>query len=235
MKIGSAKRQTAFGDHCRSVGMVRRVPRGRCDRRGTTTFHRVVAPLARTHPSLSRGLRGLVGSSRIRSRGQDRHRLVDCRARDEADVIPLLPGNSRFPPAPSAAQLGVSWRAPRRAMLATAALVLLTAITYVFWAGSNAGISYSTAIGEQRTIRLADGSTVRAQRTIENPGTSDRSSAQRRSARRSGIVSSGKGQTTSFHSAGRRRSSARGRYRIRCLQEARRYRGHRSRRPRRNL
>ena len=83
-----------------------------------------------------------------------------ARARDEADVIPLLPGSPRLPPVPSTAEPRMSWRTPRRAILATAAVVVLAAVTFIFWARTDAGDSYSTAIGEQRTIRLADGSTV---------------------------------------------------------------------------
>jgi transmembrane sensor len=83
-----------------------------------------------------------------------------ARARDEADVIPLLPGNPRLPPMPYTANPRMASRTRRRAILATAALALLAAVTFPFWAGTNAAISYSTAIGEQRTIRLADGSTV---------------------------------------------------------------------------
>jgi transmembrane sensor len=83
-----------------------------------------------------------------------------ARARDEADVIVLSPGSVRPSPNSSLAEPSTSWRRPGRAVLATAAVVVLAAITFLFWAGNDAGVSYSTAIGEQRTIRLADGSTV---------------------------------------------------------------------------
>lgn len=83
------------------------------------------------------------------------------RARNETDVIVLSPGSLRLPPTPSPAQPRMSWRSsPRRAMLATAALLVLAAVTFLIWSGNDAGASYSTGIGEQRTIRLADGSTV---------------------------------------------------------------------------
>jgi hypothetical protein len=78
MKIGSASSKPPFRDRCRSVGMVHRVSGRRCERRGTLTFHGVVAPLARTHPGLSRGLRSMVRASRLRPRSQDRHRFLDC-------------------------------------------------------------------------------------------------------------------------------------------------------------
>jgi transmembrane sensor len=49
----------------------------------------------------------------------------------------------------------------RRPVLAAAALALLASIAALFlWIGSDAARSYSTGIGEQRTIQLADGSTV---------------------------------------------------------------------------
>ena len=83
-----------------------------------------------------------------------------ARARNEADVIVLSPGSLRPSPTPSPAEPSISWRRPSRALLATAAMGVLAAITLLFWAGNDAGVSYSTAIGEQRTIRLADGSTV---------------------------------------------------------------------------
>jgi transmembrane sensor len=82
------------------------------------------------------------------------------RARDEADVIVLSPGSPLPRPTPTPPQPSMSWRSPRRAMLATAALVVFAAVTFLVWTGKDAGVSYSTAVGEQRTIRLADGSTV---------------------------------------------------------------------------
>jgi transmembrane sensor len=47
-----------------------------------------------------------------------------------------------------------------RPALATAALVLLASVAVRFWGGGDPGVSYSTGIGEQRTIQLDDGSTV---------------------------------------------------------------------------
>jgi transmembrane sensor len=50
---------------------------------------------------------------------------------------------------------------PRRPVLAAAALALLASVTALFlWINSDTARSYSTGIGEQRTIQLLDGSTV---------------------------------------------------------------------------
>jgi transmembrane sensor len=84
-----------------------------------------------------------------------------ARARNESDVIPLSPVNPRLPPVPPAAILGVSRKFPRRSVLAAAALTLLASITALFlWIERDTARSYSTGIGEQRTIQLVDGSTV---------------------------------------------------------------------------
>ena len=84
-----------------------------------------------------------------------------ARARNESDVIPLSPVNPRLPPVPPAAEPRALRRLPRRPVLAAAALALLTSITALFlWIGSDTARSYSTGIGEQRTIQLQDGSTV---------------------------------------------------------------------------
>jgi transmembrane sensor len=84
-----------------------------------------------------------------------------ARARSEPDTIPLSPPNPRLPPAPPAAERR-AWRMLlRRPVLAAAALALLASITALFlWIDSDTAHSYSTGIGEQRTIQLADGSTV---------------------------------------------------------------------------
>src|ERR1700675_2821842 len=81
------------------------------------------------------------------------------RARNEADVIALSPASPVSPHAWSPAEPRTR-RWPRRAMLAVAALALLAAVTVRFWGIIEFGGSYSTGIGEQRTIQLADGSTV---------------------------------------------------------------------------
>ena len=83
-----------------------------------------------------------------------------ARARNEPDVIPLSPVNPRLPP-PPAAEAHALHKLSRRPVLAAAALALLASITALFlWIDADAGRSYSTGIGEQRTIQLLDGSTV---------------------------------------------------------------------------
>jgi transmembrane sensor len=84
-----------------------------------------------------------------------------ARARNEPDVIPLSPRNPRLPPVPPVAEPRALRKLPRRAVLAAAALALLASVTVLFlWIGRDTGRSYSTGIGEQRTIQLVDGSTV---------------------------------------------------------------------------
>jgi transmembrane sensor len=81
-----------------------------------------------------------------------------ARARSEPDVIALSPGIATLhAPAPVEAALPPR---SRRAALAIAAVALLAAVTVLFLRGGNLGGSYSTGIGEQRTVQLADGSTV---------------------------------------------------------------------------
>jgi transmembrane sensor len=84
-----------------------------------------------------------------------------ARARNEPDVIPLSPVYPRLPPAPPAAEPRALRKLSRRPVLAAAALALLASITALFlWIDSDTARSYSTGIGEQRTIQLLDGSTV---------------------------------------------------------------------------
>jgi transmembrane sensor len=84
-----------------------------------------------------------------------------ARARNESDVIPLSSVNPRLPPVPSAAKLRAFREFPRRPVQAAAALALLASITSLFfWIDRDTARSYSTGIGEQRTIQLTDGSTV---------------------------------------------------------------------------
>ncbi len=84
-----------------------------------------------------------------------------ARARNESDVIPLSPVNPRLPPVPSAAKLRAFREFPRRPIQLAAALALLASITSLFlWIDRDTARSYSTGIGEQRTIQLMDGSTV---------------------------------------------------------------------------
>jgi transmembrane sensor len=81
-----------------------------------------------------------------------------ARARGEADVIelPSNGGPRAHPPAPPAPR---PWHGPRRALIATAAVGLFALVTVRYWT-SVVSDSYATGIGEQRTIQLADGSTV---------------------------------------------------------------------------
>jgi transmembrane sensor len=87
-----------------------------------------------------------------------------ARARSEIDVIELSPAGSRPPHAPFTAAPPIEpqawWQKQRRAALATAALALLALVTVRFWGSGDLAVSYSTGIGEQRTIPLPDGSTV---------------------------------------------------------------------------
>ena len=84
-----------------------------------------------------------------------------ARARNEPDVIPLSQVIPRTPPPPPAAEPRTLRRLSRRPVLAAAALALLASLTALFlWIDSDTARSYSTGIGEQRTIQLLDGSTV---------------------------------------------------------------------------
>ncbi|HEY0799315.1 MAG TPA: FecR family protein [Steroidobacteraceae bacterium] len=90
-----------------------------------------------------------------------------ARARSEADVIALSPDAPR-PANSSAAVEPPSMRQGRTpiklrrggAVAAMAALALLASVTAVYFLGGDSRGSYSTGIGEQRTVQLADGSTV---------------------------------------------------------------------------
>ena len=85
--------------------------------------------------------------------------LIAC-ARDEADVIALPP--DRAPPAapPSTDTPHFMRRRVGLAAFAAAAVVVLTVAAVVLLRGGNVGGTYATGIGEQRTVQLADGSTV---------------------------------------------------------------------------
>jgi transmembrane sensor len=83
-----------------------------------------------------------------------------ARARNEADVIALSPDGPRPPHAQSAQEPRMLRNRPRRAALAIAALALLASVAVRFLGVGDFGRSYSTGIGEQRTIQLTDGSTV---------------------------------------------------------------------------
>jgi transmembrane sensor len=84
-----------------------------------------------------------------------------ARARNEPDTIPLSPVNPRRPPPLPAAEPRGRRMLSRRPVMAATALALLAAVTALFlWIDSDTAHSYSTGIGEQRTIQLLDGSTV---------------------------------------------------------------------------
>jgi transmembrane sensor len=84
-----------------------------------------------------------------------------ARARIESDVIPLASGNVRPIPPSSATQSPAFGGRGRRPQLAAAAIVLLMSVTALFvWLNPGAARTYSTGIGEQRTIQLMDGSSV---------------------------------------------------------------------------
>jgi transmembrane sensor len=83
-----------------------------------------------------------------------------ARARSEADVVALSPVGSRPTEGPSPEGPRMPWHWPRRAVMAIAALALLASLTVRLLGVGDFGGSYSTGIGEQRTIQLADGSTV---------------------------------------------------------------------------
>jgi transmembrane sensor len=84
-----------------------------------------------------------------------------ARARAETDVIAISPGslNAPDPQIPAAPRLQWQWR-PGPVVLGAAALVLLASLIVRFWSGREDTGTYSTGIGEQRTIQLADGSAV---------------------------------------------------------------------------
>jgi transmembrane sensor len=83
-----------------------------------------------------------------------------ARARSEADIVALSPVGARPTEVPSPEEPRMLRHWPRRAVLAIAALALLASVTVRLLSVGDFGSSYSTGIGEQRTIQLADGSTV---------------------------------------------------------------------------
>jgi transmembrane sensor len=80
-------------------------------------------------------------------------------ARRSADVISLAPGHSPSPTTFSVLRPKTRWQR-RSVQLAAAATVLLAVVGVWLWRGTEASDAYATAIGEQRTIQLADGSTI---------------------------------------------------------------------------
>jgi len=82
-----------------------------------------------------------------------------ARARGEPDVISLSHDGRRSASVPAAAEPHILWRS-RTAAAALAAVVLLAVASALFLDRGKFGGSYSTGIGEQRTVQLLDGSTV---------------------------------------------------------------------------
>jgi transmembrane sensor len=82
-----------------------------------------------------------------------------ARARAEPDVVALSPDRAPSAPPPSAVKPHV-WRGSRRSAVALAAVVLLSVAAAFLLSRDRSSRSYSTGIGEQRTVQLVDGSTV---------------------------------------------------------------------------
>jgi transmembrane sensor len=83
-----------------------------------------------------------------------------ARARSESDVIPLSLVNPGPPPTPPAAEPRAVGRLAQRPVLAAAAVLVAAVAALFLWIARDTARSYSTGIGEQRTIQLMDGSTV---------------------------------------------------------------------------
>ena len=82
-----------------------------------------------------------------------------ARARGEPDVVALSPDRPRSAPVPPAGKQTL-WLGSGRRAAALAAVVLLAVAAVVFLGRDKFSGSYATGIGEQRTVQLADGSTV---------------------------------------------------------------------------
>jgi transmembrane sensor len=88
----------------------------------------------------------------------DLNALIDD-ARRSADVISLSPTHSHTPATFYGLRPKTRWQ--RRGVELAAAATLLIAVTGLWlWRGLPTPDSYATGIGEQRTIQLADGSTI---------------------------------------------------------------------------
>jgi transmembrane sensor len=83
-----------------------------------------------------------------------------ARARNESDVIPLSPVIPGLPPVRPVAEPRALRTLRRRPVLAAAVLLLASFTALFVWIDGDKVRSYSTGIGEQRTIQLMDGSTV---------------------------------------------------------------------------
>ncbi|MEO7207815.1 MAG: FecR domain-containing protein [Steroidobacteraceae bacterium] len=83
-----------------------------------------------------------------------------ARSRSEPDVIALSPGLPALLRAPCTSEPTTFSTRRRRSGLAMAAIALFAAIAVFLFNSGNSSGSYSTGIGEQRTVQLQDGSTV---------------------------------------------------------------------------
>jgi len=83
-----------------------------------------------------------------------------ARARSEGDVIELSPSGMRPLPVKPNLKPRTWSQKQRRTAFAAAAVALLGVVTVLLWGGGDLANTYSTGIGEQRSIALADGSTV---------------------------------------------------------------------------
>jgi transmembrane sensor len=83
-----------------------------------------------------------------------------ARARSESDIVSLSPDNPVSASVPAAEESPTFWQRPRRAALAMASISMLVIAAVLFLDRGNFTSSYSTGIGEQRTVQLMDGSTV---------------------------------------------------------------------------
>ncbi|MEO7207466.1 MAG: FecR family protein [Steroidobacteraceae bacterium] len=81
------------------------------------------------------------------------------RARGEPDVIALPSDRPRSSTAPADVKPHAVWRS-RRAAVALTAAVLLASAAVIFLDRGKFNATYTTGIGEQRTVQLMDGSTV---------------------------------------------------------------------------
>jgi transmembrane sensor len=82
------------------------------------------------------------------------------RARAEADVVALSADSKRSASISEKADSPLLWRRPRLTVCALAAAVLLAVAAVLLLGDGNFSGTYSTGIGEQRTVQLMDGSTV---------------------------------------------------------------------------
>ena len=121
----------------------------------------------------------------------DLNALIDD-ARRSADVISLSPTHSHAPATFPALRPKTRWQR-RGVELAAAATVIIAVMGLWLWRGTQTPDSYATGIGEQRTIQLADGSTIElnSQSSVQVRLAQDRRDVS--TARRPGSVPRGQG------------------------------------------